>query len=283
MKGVLVTGKNGDLSVFVAKWLAAKHGLSVEQISLRGNDWKDFAFDKFDTVVHIAGVVPREGVKAEDFYEINYRLTEQFAKTVKKAGVHNFIYISSMAVYGRMPTLSISNGTIDGETPCLPTGDYGKSKLQAEKCLQAMESEDFHIAIIRVPSIYGKGKTEYLEQYGALAKKLHCVPKAFTGHYKSVICTENLAELIYLTAESGFSGVICPDDGKVSAFDMMRSFVNFKVSRIVGKLLEIFGHRSQRVINYYGTICYDEKLSDVFNGQYRVRTACDAIQTAIRR
>ena len=34
---------------------------------------------------------------------------------------------------------------------------YGKSKLEAEKGIESLESEHFKVAIIRPPMIYGKG------------------------------------------------------------------------------------------------------------------------------
>ena len=136
MKKVLVTGKNGDLSRAVASWLE-KCGYTAQTVSLRDGAWKEQCFSSFDSVVHIAGVVPRQGVATQDFYKINSELTKEFAAKVKSDGVRHFVYISSMSVYGLEPSLNVKKGCVTADTPCNPTSDYGKSKLLAENYLQA--------------------------------------------------------------------------------------------------------------------------------------------------
>lgn len=278
MRRVLITGKNGNISRAIFDCLKNKHEIVSEQLSLRGENWKNFELSNFDTIVHVAGIVPKEGVNSEDFYEINYRLTEDFAEKAKNAGVQHFIYISSMAVYGVEPQISIKKGTVKQDTPCNPTSDYGKSKLFAEQSLHRLEDTSFNVTIIRVPSIYGRGKTEYLDQYKHLAKKFSKIPKVFTKNYKSMICIENLCELIYLAIKNRKFGIICPDDGEISAFEICKTIMpQKKASRFLGVILWLFKH-SGRIKDYYGTVCYSKDITNVFNGEYRVLKYNDAIK-----
>lgn len=277
MKKILITGKNGNVSTAIAEYLKQKHGVCTEQLSLRDGSWSQSDLCGFDAVIHVAGIVPKDGINPEDFYRINYRLTEEFAKKVKDCGIKHFIYISSMAVYGLGPQISAIKGTITDKTSCNPTTDYGKSKLLAENSLRELEDENFKLTVIRVPSIYGEGKTEYLDQYKHLADKFKYIPKAFTKNYKSMIYIDNLCELIYLIVKNAKYGIVCPDDGEISAFDVCRAIRNDKkVSRLEGVILSLLKY-SSRIADYYGTICYCKELTEVFENKYRVCELSEAV------
>lgn len=283
MNKVLITGKNGNISTAIADWLKNRHGILTEQVSLRGGSWENLNFSDVDTVVHVAGIVPKEGVEVRDFYEINYKLTEKFAEKAKKDDVRHFIYVSSMAIYGIEPQISPKKGTIQEDTPYAPTSDYGKSKLLAEESLKKLKDKNFNITIIRVPSVYGKGKTEYLDQYKHIANKFDKIPKAFTANYKSMINIDNLCELIYLIIKEKQYGIICPDDGQISAFDICRAIYPYKkTSKVLGLIFEILRF-SNRVRDYFGAVCYGKTLTDVFNGEYRVTDFKDAINKSYEK
>ena len=271
MKRILVTGKNGSLSTAVADYLRSKNEYIVEQVSVRGESWKTQDFSDVDSIVHIAGVTPQNAKSTEDYYQINAELTKALAEKCKADGVRQFVYISSMAVYGIEQSMDITKGTVTKDTKPAPTTDYGKSKLMAEEYITSLESDDFRVAIIRVPSIYGKGKTEYIDQYKYLAEKLPMIPRAFEDRYKSAICVDNLCELIHLIVAGQSSGVFCPDDGQISAVDFCSAiYPNKKKSKLLGKLIELFLKNNARILDYYGAVCYDKDLANAFDGEYRI-------------
>ncbi|MBQ6154064.1 MAG: NAD-dependent epimerase/dehydratase family protein [Ruminococcus sp.] len=281
MKKVLITGKNGGLSIAVSDYLDQKDDYTAERISLRDNHFLDEDFSDVDSVVHIAGVTPQNAKSEEDYYHVNTLLTQKLAEKCKKDGVRQFIYISSMAVYGVTQSMEIDKGTVTEDTPLLASSKYGKSKLQAEQALEKLSDESFSVAIVRVPSIYGKGKTEYLDQYRYLAQKLPFIPVAFDDHYKSAICVENLCELIALIIRNDAKGVFCPDDGLYAAVDFCSAiYPEKKRSRLFGRLMEIFLGRSERILDYYGTVCYSKELSDIFEGQYRIKSFKEAVRSS---
>ena len=281
MKRVLVTGKNGSLSTAVADYLRAKKEYDVEQISLRGDAWLQSGFSDVESVIHIAGVAPQNAKSADDYYQINSELTKILAEKCKADGVKQFVYISSMAVYGVEQSMDIKKGTVTKETLPNPVTDYGKSKLLAEEYITPLCSNDFRVATIRVPSIYGKGKTEYIDQYKYLAEKLPVIPRAFEDHYKSAICVDNLCELIYLIVKERSHGVICSDDGQISAVDFCSAiYPNKKKSRLLGKLIEVFLKNNSRILDYYGTVCYSKESTSAFDGKYRLLDLKEAIKKA---
>ena len=85
MQKVIVTGENGALSLAVAAALK-ESGLQVENLGLRNDEWKQRSFSGYRAIVHIAGIVPKQGVSAEDFYRINTDLTKELASKAKAEG-----------------------------------------------------------------------------------------------------------------------------------------------------------------------------------------------------
>lgn len=283
-KRVLITGQSGSLSIAIAQWLQSKNNIVTSQLGLKDDEWKKQKLDCYDVVVHVAGVTPQNTTQAETFYTVNYQLTEELALKAKSEGVKQFIYLSSMAVYGLEQQMDINMGMAKEATLCKPKSDYGKSKFMAEECLRQMENGEFQLAIVRVPSIYGRGKTEYLDQYKYLSQKLPIIPNAFCSHYKSAIYVENLCELIYLLVENESRGVFCPDDGQYATVDYCAAIEPAKKkSKILGFLLERLLKGNDRILDYYGTICYSDELTNVFEGKYRVCNLEEAVKKSYEK
>jgi UDP-glucose 4-epimerase len=271
MSKIIITGAKGELSVAVKEYLREKGHDDTNCISVRGDEWRHCSFQGVDSIVHIAGVVPKKDIDSRQFYTVNRDLTIELAIKAKTDGAKQFVYISSMAVYGKEPSLIPSEGTVCFNTPCNPTSDYGKSKLQAEEGIQSLEDENFKIAIIRVPSIYSKTKKEYFSQYQFLIRKFKCIPIAFKYCYRSAIYLDNLCELIRLTVEEKYSGILCPDDGNVSAIDYCTiASPNVRRSKLIGIIVELFLGKHPIIKGMYGTIAYDSTVSNCFGGKYRI-------------
>jgi UDP-glucose 4-epimerase len=184
-----------------------------------------------------------------------------------------------MAVYGMEQRMDDVSGAVTSSTPCKPTSEYGISKLRAEEYLRLLESELFAISVVRVPSIFGRGKTEYLDQFKYLADKLPVIPIAFQNLHKSMIYIDNFCELIHLIIKKCYSGVVCPDEGEISTVDICRAiYPNRKTSVVIGKLMEIILKNNERIRDYYGAIHYDTHMSNVFNAEYRVVPFREAVK-----
>ena len=182
MKRILVTGVNSYIGNAVERYLGefnAREGREcyrIDKISLRDGSWEDIAFGAYDAVLHVAGIAHADIGKVSEetkalYYQVNCDLAVKVAEKAKAEGVQQFVYLSSVIVYGDSAKVG---GTkhITAETQPRPANFYGDSKWQAEQKLRELEaagtseqaSQDvptdelpFHVAIIRPPMVYGKG------------------------------------------------------------------------------------------------------------------------------
>ena len=207
LKQILITGKSGYIASALFAYLQEfPKEYAVETVSLRGDAWKAADFSRYDAIVHCAGLahVKETAQNAHLYYEINRDLTIAVAKKAEAEGVGQFIFLSSLSVYG------MDEGVITPETEPRPKSAYGKSKLEAERGLRAMETEAFRVAILRPPMVYGdccKGNYQTLVK---LAKKLPAVPSYM--NQRSAVSIARLCEYIKKTIDENACGVFVPQD-----------------------------------------------------------------------
>ncbi len=209
LKRVLVTGKNGYIASSLLTYLRGfPEEYAVEPISLHGEAWKSADFSQYDTVVHCAGLahIKETARNAQAYYEINRDLTIAIAKKAKAEGVGQFIYLSSLSVYG------MDEGVITPETEPRPRSTYGKSKLEAERSLHSMEMETFRIAILRPPMVYGAGCKGNYRTLIKLSVVLPAVPDYV--NQRSAVSITRLCEYIKKTIDANICGVFVPQDEK---------------------------------------------------------------------
>ena len=135
MKKVLVYGKNSYIGEHYYHALK-KSGNNVIIINSFEQKPKDIDFTGIDTVVNVVGIAH---IKITDdmeglFYKINTDLAVELCDVAKKAGVKQYIYMSSMNVFGDT-TETISSREQEG-----PKNFYGKSKYLADQKIHAMEA-----------------------------------------------------------------------------------------------------------------------------------------------
>ena len=109
MKKILITGANSYIGTNLEEWLNRYNGeYKVSTIDLRDETWRNKDFSLFDVVFHVAGIAHEKETKnnKELYYKINRDLSYETAKKAKKEGVKQFIFLSSMSVYG------LENGVI---------------------------------------------------------------------------------------------------------------------------------------------------------------------------
>ena len=164
MKKVLITGAGSYIGTSVETYLNRPEyaGMyQVDTVDMIGNGWKEKDFSGYDTVFHVAGIahadishVTEEQKKL--YYRVNRDLAVSTAKKAKREGVRQFIYMSSIIVYGETTSIR-KERVITKDTKPHPTSFYGDSKWKAEQKLAPLGDENFHVAILRPPMIYGEG------------------------------------------------------------------------------------------------------------------------------
>ena len=162
MKRILITGKDSYVGTSVRKYLEQwPKQYKVEEIDVKGEEWKKHDFSKHDVVFNVAGIAHINRIKNDEetkllYFNVNTDLAENIAKKAKKEGTKQFIQMSSMSVYGDSAPIG-KEKIITKNTQPKPTNFYGQSKLEADKKLNKLSNNKFKVALIRPPMIYGKG------------------------------------------------------------------------------------------------------------------------------
>lgn len=176
MKKVLITGANSYIGTSFENYIKENYpnGFQIHTLDMKDPNWKDYDFSGYDSVFHVAGIAHQKETKdnAHLYYEINRDLAIEVAKKAKQEKVKQFIFMSSMSVYG----LDYSNELITINTPTNPKTNYGKSKLEAEKEINKLQDECFSIAIVRPPMVYGEGSPGNMTKLFKLVRKIHVFP-----------------------------------------------------------------------------------------------------------
>ena len=226
MKEILITGKGSYVGMSVKKYLEQwPKKYHVEELDVKGEEWKKFDFSKFDVVFHVAGLAHRK-IKKNDsnqislYYKVNTNLAEDIAKKAKKDKVKQFIFMSTASVYGDGAPVG-KNKIITDKTPLAPNNVYGDSKLRAEKLLRKLETKDFKMVILRPPMIYGKGCKGNYQTLRKIVLKLHLFPKIENN--RSMIYIGNFVEFIKNIIDKKMNGIFHPSNEKpITTYEMAK-------------------------------------------------------------
>jgi UDP-glucose 4-epimerase len=242
MKGdrptVLVTGASGFVGRHLAPTLT-REGWTVRRAvrQLSGNpeeariqtigpgtDW-EAALAGADAVVHLAARVHHQSEKfAYKLYQdVNVEGTLHLARCAVKAGVRQFVFLSTVLVYGR------SN---DGRAPfseediLTPRGLYAMSKAKAEDGLRSLaESHEMSITVVRPPLVYGSGAKGNFVSLVRAVKLGIPLPFAAIHNQRAFVSVQNLASFVAsrLAKPAGkFDVFLVADDEQVSTPEFIR-------------------------------------------------------------
>lgn len=255
---VLITGKNSYVGKNIGNFLLYKN-MEVKYVSVRNGISED-EFTDVDVVVHCAAIVHKKEAKFAILYDkVNYELTVDIAEKAKKKGVKQFIFMSTMAVYGK------SEGEINGNTPLQPKTLYGESKLKAEKALEKIADENFKVSIIRPPMVYGRSCPGNYKKLRMLALKLPVFP--LVENKRSFIYVENLAYFVWNTISEGKEGIFMPMDSKTESTDTMSKYIcsvnnkEIKFSPFLGKMVKKIPLNSLK--KAFGSLYYGNDIAEV--------------------
>lgn len=207
MKRVLITGKEGYIGSSLDTYLKKTGSpVAADRLSLRDDGWEKADFSRYDSVVHLVGIahIKETPENRQLYYDVNRDLTVKVAEKAKREGVKQFVFISTMAVYG------MDSGVITGDTVPAPKNAYGRSKLEAEELLRGMEDDGFKVCIVRPPMVYGYQCKGNFRKLTALVEKLPVFPRIH--NQRSMIYIDNLCEFINRRVIGGGGGIYCPQN-----------------------------------------------------------------------
>lgn len=290
MKKILITGANSYIGTSFENYLKQwPNDYQVDTVDMVDGSWRQKSFAGYDTVFHVAGIAHSDTGKANAdqqafYYKINRDLAMESAAKAKHDGVKQFVFMSSMIVYGGSAPLG-KQKIITKDTVPQPGNFYGDSKLQAEKGIVVLQSDGFNIVVLRPPMIYGKGCKGNYQTLVKLALKLPVFPDV--ENQRSMLYIENLCEFVRLTIENNEHGIFYPQNAEYSNTSQMVQMIaqahgkNIRLVKGFEWLLKLLGLFTKYVDKAFGSLAYVKSLNDSNSYQlYSLQESIDATEKA---
>lgn len=207
---------------------------NVDEVDLRHNKPENIDFARYNVVLHLAAIVHQsKKIPESQYYSVNRDLCLSVAEYAKKAGVQQFVFLSTLKVYGdRSPLSEIRNEN----SQCFPDDDYGKSKLEAESGLKKLEDEQFTVSVIRTPLVYGEGVKANMQSIIKLVDCFPLLPFKKVNNKRNFTYVENLTGYIDVIIDKKASGIfLVMDETAISTTELI-----MYLSKHLGKKLLLF-------------------------------------------
>lgn len=277
MKNILITGANSYIGTSFEKYMKDYIDYRIDTLDMRNPEWKKYDFARYDTVFHVAGIAHADvGHVSEErkqlYYKVNTDLTIETAKVAKTAGVNQFIYMSSIIVYGDSAPMG-KKKVITKDTKPSPANFYGDSKLQADLGLQPLSDDKFNVCILRPPMIYGPGSKGNYQILSKLAKKLPVFPDI--QNERSMLFVGNLCFFIKKCIDEEKSGIFFPQNSEyVRTSEMVREIAkdnnrNIRLTNLLNPFVKVASYIPGKIgllINKaFGNIIYEKNDSEIID------------------
>ena len=275
MKKILITGANSYIGVSFESYVKEHYSseLSVDTVDMIDGSWRKKDFSIYDIVYHVAGIAHTDIGNVSDemkakYYAINTDLAIETAQKAKDDGVKQFVFMSSAIIYGDSAPYGKAK-RITADTEPRPANFYGDSKWKAEKGICKLADNEFTVAVLRPPMIYGKNCRGNYPVLAKMAKKLPIFPNV--QNERSMLYIENLCEFLCQIMIRSESGIFWPQNAEYSkTSDMVRivgevSGHKVRVSKawnwMVGLATHVPGKISSLANKAFGNLSYDQSMS----------------------
>lgn len=287
-KKILITGKGSYIGETFKEY-ANHHYLDnfeIDTLDMLDPTWKETDFSNYDVVYHVAGIAHADVGNVSDetkekYYKVNTDLALEVCQKAKQDHVKEFIFMSSMIVYGDSAPYG-QEKIIDKDTVPNPANFYGDSKLQADVAIRELADDDFKVLVLRPPMIYGKGSKGNYPTLAKLAKKLPIFPDV--ENQRSMLYIENLCEFLcqvmLVKTINRNSIVLFPQNKEyTNTADMVKEIANASNHNIFESKLfnpvvvlgnKVPGKVSGLVNKAFGNNCYDKVLSQYEGIEYQI-------------
>ncbi|MBE6783511.1 MAG: NAD-dependent epimerase/dehydratase family protein [Ruminococcaceae bacterium] len=256
---ILITGAGSYIGMCFEEYMKNFPDYQVDTLDMLQKNWESKDFSSYDSIYHVAGIAHRKETEenANLYYEVNRDLVLKVAEKAKRENVKQFVFLSSMSVYG------VEEGVITKDTPPNPKSNYGKSKIQAEELLGNLRSDDFKIAIMRPPMVYGDGCKGNYQMLVKFAKMLPVFPDY--ENKRSMIHVDNLSKFVKNLIDEEKDGLFFPqDENYVCTCKMVKEIgngmgKNIKLLKIMNPAVSILKKLTTQGKKAFGDLIYDIK------------------------
>lgn len=280
MKKIIITGVNSFIGNSFEKWIKEnyKENYSIDKISLRGKKASQVDFSNYDVVLYVTGIAHADTNKnnkeqAKLYYKINTDLTFEMAEKAKSDGVKQFVFLSSIIVYGNSGRIG-EKKIINEKTEPKPLGFYGDSKLKADEKIMSLNCDSFRVVSVRPPMIYGKGSKGNYPKLSKLSKILPFFPDI--ENERSMLYIDNLSEFLRLVIDNNESGFFYPQNREyVKTTDLVEEIARVKGKKIrrikaFNFMIKLLARKIELVNKVFGNLVYDKKMSAYKDFEYCV-------------
>lgn len=270
MKRILITGANSYIGTSVEKYLAQwPEEYQVDTIDMKDGSWREKSFAGYDSVFHVAGIAHQDSGRITEerkqlYYKVNTDLTIETAKKAKAEGVGQFIFMSSIIVYGASAKMG-EKKVITRDTVPAPVGAYGDSKLQAEKGIDPLNDDKFKVCILRPPMIYGPGSKGNYPLLEKAALKLHLFPDI--TNERSILYIDGLCAFVRKVVDEQTAGICFPQNPEhvctsQMVYEIAKAHGNkMRLTKVFNPILRLLSSRLSLVDKVFGNLVYDQSLS----------------------
>ncbi len=157
--------------------------------------WQADYFREVNSIIHLAAHVHKMSEPdTSRYFAVNRDGTVNLARAAAKAGVKQFIFMSTIKAMGECTE---PNQPFTRHSPCLPTDPYGQSKWEAEQALFKIgEEHGMQIICLRPPLVYGPSVEANFLSLMNLIKRRIPLPLAGINNKRSMVFVGNLIDLI---------------------------------------------------------------------------------------
>jgi UDP-glucose 4-epimerase len=226
---ILIIGENSFIGNSYQKYSDFKYCVKV---SLKQYNLEDVNFKGYDTILHFPAIVHQSSkIPYEKYRDVNTNLAYRTAKKAKNDGVRQFVFFSTIRIYGEYTP---GNVVWNESTKPSPTDNYGRSKLEAENKLRPLNDSDFHIVILRIPMVYGPGNRGNINKMISLIDKFYCGPFSNIDNERNILYIKNLVEFIdKVIAKDGYGTFLVTDPKPVSTTEIAHTISKYLDKKVL--------------------------------------------------
>lgn len=286
MKKILITGANSYIGTSFERYMSQwPDAYQVDTVDMVDGSWREKSFAGYDSVFHVAGIAHINTKKLDQqardkYWKVNALLPIEVAKKAKAEGVGQFIFLSSMSVYGKNGSIK-HPVVITRDTKPAPKDIYGQSKLKAEEGILPLNDGFFRVCILRPPMIYGPGCKGNYQTLARIARAFPFFP--YVDNQRSMLYIGNLLEFVRLIVSKEDFGIFLPQNGEFSNTSLVvKEIAAAHGKRMIllkgfGWLIILAGVFGDFATKAFGSLVVDQSLSE-YSQPYNMVSLAESIR-----